>query len=145
MGASMLQVEPARSGASRRDPRMRARVLCIDDDPNVCDALARSLRLFGVEVIPAYFGMQGYWLAVTEKPDAIILDVAMPKGAGDEILECLRENSQTAHIPVVVITGKEDPGLSRYMYRLGANAFLNKPVNLDLLIEVLSGWLDLID
>lgn len=126
-------------------PRPRAKVLCIDDDPNMCDALARYLRQWGVEVLRAYFGMQGYWLAVTEKPDAILLDLAMPKGAGDEILECLKENSQTARIPVAVITGKQEPGLDRRMYKLGANAFFTKPVNLDMLVEVLSGWFDLID
>ncbi len=145
MATATFDVRAVRVRRPLRPLRPRAKVLCIDDDPNLCDALVRSLRLWGIEVIPAYFGMQGYWLAVTEKPDAILLDLAMPKGPGDEILDCLRENVQTAHIPVIVITGKQEPGLAHHMYRLGANAFFTKPVNLDMLIEVLSSWLDLID
>lgn len=110
-------------------------VLCVDDDPNVSEAIARRLAAFGIRVLRAYDGLQGCWLAVTEKPDVIILDVAMPNGTGSEILDCLKSNDQTVHTPVIVLTGKTDPGLRRQMEKLGAARFLNKPVPLEVLLE----------
>ena len=81
--------------------------------------------------------MQGCWLAATEKPDVIVLDVAMPKGNGVEILECLKRNGQTAGIPVIVLTGKADPGLCRRMQNLGAVRYLNKPIPFDKLLDAI--------
>ena len=82
-------------------------------------------------------GMQGCWLAATERPDVIVLDVAMPNGNGVEILECLKRNEQTAAIPVVVLTGNADPGLCRRMQRLGAVQYLSKPIPFDELLEAI--------
>jgi DNA-binding response OmpR family regulator len=113
------------------------RVLCIDDDPNVSAGVARTLRRRGIKVIRAFDGMQGYWHAVTQKPDVIVLDLLMPKGRGDEILECLKKNPQTAAIPVLVLTGVNDPGLQRRMEKLGAARCFSKPASVDdLLYEI---------
>lgn len=89
-------------------------------------------------MLRAYDGMQGCWLAVTEKPDMIVLDVAMPHGNGDDILECLKRNEQTASIPVVVLTGRTEPGLCRRMQKLGAVQYLNKPIPFDKLLDAIS-------
>ncbi len=122
----------------RRTPK----VLCVDDDPNVSEAIARAFSRHGLRVLRAFHGMQGLWLAASEKPDAIVLDLAMPKGSGEEILECLKRNPDTAHIPVVVLTGKHDPGLERHIRRLGADRFLAKPVPADTLLSEISSLID---
>lgn len=111
-----------------------ATVLCVDDDPNVSEAVARAFSQHGVNVLRAFHGMQGLWLAANEKPDAIVLDLAMPKGSGEQILECLKRNKETARIPVVVLTGKSNPGLERRMQRLGADRFLAKPTPAEALL-----------
>jgi CheY-like chemotaxis protein len=67
-------------------------VLCVDDDPNISEAIGRRLQRFGIRVLRAYHGMQGCWLAATEKPDVIVLDVAMPKGSGVEIRKWRKRN-----------------------------------------------------
>ena len=113
-------------------------VLCVDDDPNISEAIGRRLLRLGIRVLRAYDGMQGCWLAVTEKPDVIVLDVAMPNGNGVEILECLKRNEQTATIPVVVLTGKAEPGLCRRMQKLGAVQYLSKPIPFDELLEAIT-------
>ncbi|MDY0165216.1 MAG: response regulator [Thermoguttaceae bacterium] len=122
--------------------RKAPKILCVDDDPNVSEAIARAFSRHGVEVIRAFHGMQGFWLASTEKPDAIVLDLAMPKGPGEEVLECLKRNAQTARIPVIVLTGKSNPGLERHMQRLGADRFLVKPTPADTLLAEISSLLD---
>ena len=113
-------------------------VLCVDDDPNISEAIGRRLLRLGIRVLCAYDGIQGCWLAVTEKPDVIVLDVAMPNGNGEEILECLKRNGQTASIPVVVLTGKADQCLCRRMQKLGAVQYLNKPIPFDKLLDSIS-------
>ncbi len=110
-------------------------VLCVDDDPNISEALARVFQCHGIRVLRAFFGMQGFSQAVTEKPDVIILDLAMPKGQGTEILECLKRNRQTADIPVIILTGNSDPGLKRKVQNLGAARFFNKPIPFDELLD----------
>ena len=110
-------------------------VLCVDDDPNISDAIARRLLRHGIRVLRAYDGMQGCWMAATEKPEVIVLDIAMPKGNGVEILECLQRNKQTANIPVVVLTGNTDPSLCQTMQDLGAVRFLSKPIPFDELLN----------
>lgn len=110
-------------------------VLCVDDDPNISEAIARRLLRHGIRVLRAYDGMQGCWLAATEKPAVIVLDVAMPNGNGVEIIECLKRNKQTANIPVVVLTGKTDPSLCQTMQDLGAARFLSKPIPFDELLD----------
>jgi DNA-binding response OmpR family regulator len=113
-------------------------VLCVDDDPNISEAIGRRLLRLGIRVLRAYDGMQGCWLAVTEKPDVIVLDVAMPNGNGVEILECLKRNEQTANIPVVILTGTTDPGLCRRMQKLGAVQYLSKPIPFDELLAAIA-------
>jgi DNA-binding response OmpR family regulator len=117
------------------------KVLCIDDDPNVSEALARRLHSHGIEVSMAFCGMQGFWQAVTEKPNVIILDYSMPKGDGCQILECLKRNPQTANVPVIVLTGKVDAGLKNRMLKLGADRFFTEPVPFDALLDELSRYL----
>jgi DNA-binding response OmpR family regulator len=110
-------------------------VLCVDDDPNISEALGRRLARLGIRTLRAYDGMQGCWLAATEKPDIIVLDVTMPNGNGVEILECLKRNGQTASIPIIVLTGNTDPSLSRRMQKMGANQFLHKPIPFEVLLQ----------
>ena len=110
-------------------------VLCVDDDPDISEALTRVFHRHGIRVLRAFLGIQGFSQAVTEKPDVIILDVAMPKGQGTEILECLKRNPQTADIPVIILTGKRDPGLKREVQNLGAARFFNKPIPFDELLD----------
>ncbi len=117
-------------------------ILCVDDDPNVSEGIARAFSRHGVEVLRAFHGMQGLWLAANQKPDAIVLDLAMPKGSGEEILDCLKRNAATAHIPVIVLTGKSDPGLQRRMQRLGADRFLAKPTPADALLSEIRSLID---
>ncbi|MEX2317292.1 MAG: response regulator [Pirellulales bacterium] len=119
-------------------------VLCIDDDPDFSDALKCRLETYGVAVIRAFSGMEGYRLAFTHPASAILLDYNMPNGQGDYILGRLQDNNATRAIPVIIITGVRDKSLERKMYGLGAKRFLNKPVQFDALRNELANYIDIL-
>jgi CheY-like chemotaxis protein len=119
-------------------------VLCIDDDPDFSEALKCRLETYGVAVIRAFNGMEGYRLAFTQPASAILLDYNMPNGQGDYILGRLQDNNATRAIPVIVITGMHDKSLERKMYGLGAKRFLNKPVQFDALRDELANYIDIL-
>ncbi|MEO1496235.1 MAG: response regulator [Planctomycetota bacterium] len=114
---------------AKRRFRPRHRVLWVDDDPNVAAAYARRLRRKRIEILPASDGMQGYWQAVTSRPDLIVTDLRMPRWQGGDLIECLRANAQTASIPLVVLSGYVTRKLQRELYDAGAASVLEKPVD----------------
>ena len=127
-------------------PRIRPRILCVDDDPNVSAAIARRLRPFDIDVLRAYSGMQGYWQMVTESPDAVIVDLAMPNGSGEELIECVMRNKATMHIPLIVLTGSSGRSCSQAtLFRAGISGFLRKPVTCEQLLWELGHHIDLCD
>jgi DNA-binding response OmpR family regulator len=87
--------------------------------------------------------MQGIWEAVRKRPDLIIMDLAMPNGDGCYILRCLRDNVQTASIPIIVLTGMRDQALAARVMHAGADHFLRKPISFDELLHNMSRFIDL--
>jgi CheY-like chemotaxis protein len=115
----------------------RPTVLCVDDDPDVTSAIQLILSNYDVEVIRDVYGQQGVWDAIRRKPDLIITDLAMPHRTGEELMECLKRNQETAAIPVIVLTGQRGEHVAGHVMRLGASHCLRKPVHyLDLLRAV---------
>ena len=85
------------------------RVLIIDDDNAIRVVVRISLsKLGGYCVLDASSGLEGLEIARKEHPDAIILDLAMPKMSGFEVLQQLQENPLTQSIPVVLLTANAD-------------------------------------
>jgi CheY-like chemotaxis protein len=116
-------------------------VLCIDDDPQVSDVIRDRLDIYDVKLLSAYDGMQGFWLAVTHKPDVIITDLRMPMGDGATIIESLKRNAKTASIPIIVLTAKYESGIRRHMEKIGAASFLSKPIFFNDLLEELRRYI----
>jgi CheY-like chemotaxis protein len=119
-------------------------VLCIDDDVDFSTAMKCRLESYGVAVIRAYSGMEGYRLAFTRPASAILLDYSMPDGQGDYILGRLKDNPVTNQIPVIVITGKSDKMLRRRMLNMGAKEFFTKPVRFERLRDALAQYVDIL-
>ena len=119
------------------------KVLCIDDDPEITRSIQLRLRPFHVNVLRAFHGMHGFWLAMTEKPDLIITDVNMPQGQGDYVVECLKRNSETCEIPVLVLSGRRDDATKTMMRNLGVESYFTKPCNADELLNVVGTFVSL--
>jgi DNA-binding response OmpR family regulator len=121
----------------------RPKILCIDDDPAIATAIAIRLRPYNVDVVSAFFGAQGIWLAVTEEPDVIITDMRMPQGEGRHVVECLQERADTCDIPVIVLTGIRDVNIELRMRALGVKWYFHKPLHFDTLRDALTKIIDL--
>ena len=118
-------------------------LLCIDDDPQVTEAIQLRLRDYEIDVRTACHGMHGFYEAMSEKPDLIITDIHMPQGEGDYLVECLQNNCERRDIPIIVLTGERDPTLEGRMCRLGAQEYFVKPVLFEELRDAISRYLPL--
>jgi DNA-binding response OmpR family regulator len=117
-------------------------VLLIEDDDDFAFAVQLRLRDYGLQVIRAAAGAEGYRQAFTGGPRAIILDYELPEGNGDYVLQRLKESSVTRDIPVIALTGRRETGVERQMRGLGVCEFLNKPVDWKRLRKALTSVLD---
>ncbi|MCA9264021.1 MAG: response regulator [Planctomycetales bacterium] len=118
-------------------------ILCIDDDPEISRSIELRLRPYRVQVLRAFHGMHGFWLAMTEHPDVIITDINMPQGQGDYIVECLKRNAETSDIPVYVLSGRRDESLKKRMRQLGVEDYLTKPCDADALLAAIEQFVEL--
>ena len=107
---------------------MADKILVADDEKEIRSLLDDFLKVEGYEVVLAADGEQALELAETEDPQAIILDIKMPKMDGNEVCKRLKENEQTRFIPVIIITGFGDNKLDAL--DKGADDFVNKPFDM---------------
>ena len=82
----------------------RARILVVDDEPDLVDTIQRRLEYFDWDVTTAFNGEEGLENAVSEKPDLIVLDIEMPVMDGHEMLKQLRKHPDLRNIPVIMCT-----------------------------------------
>ena len=118
-------------------------MLVIDDDPDISRALALRLEGYGIEVIRAFNGLEGFWTGLERLPDLIITDMNMPNGEGNYIFGRFKSHPLTQNIPVIVLTGQDNPGLKRLMLSLGVNAYFQKPIVFEELLHQLRQHLEL--
>lgn len=119
------------------------RVLAIDDDPNVLQAIQREFHRYDIDLLQAYHGAHGIWLATTQQPDLIITDLRMPQGRGEYVVDYLKENRMTCGIPIIVLTGLLDDRLERRMWKLGISEYLTKPISLKVLCKAVGRFVEL--
>ncbi len=106
------------------------RVLIVDDEPALREALRAGLELAGYEVHEAADGAEGLAKATPLRPDMIVLDVRMPGLDGYGVCRRLKANPATQRIPVIFLTGADDAGLHRRVREAGGTACLPKPFRL---------------
>src|ERR1039458_7648117 len=108
------------------------KLLIVDDDEAMRGLL--RVRLAGTyEVFDTGDPEQALALALEHKPDAVLLDLMMPKFSGFELCQSLNSLSYTSRIRVFIITGKGSGEAQEYCKNLGAAGFFQKPVDFDLL------------
>jgi DNA-binding response OmpR family regulator len=110
-----------------------AKILVVDDDPDLVESVTMILENKNHEVIQAYGGIEGLEKAKAEKPDAIILDVMMPDKDGYEVCKELKGDPEYSDIPILLLTAvvSQIPN-SAYTSRMGmeteADDYIDKPV-----------------
>jgi Response regulators consisting of a CheY-like receiver domain and a winged-helix DNA-binding domain len=113
---------------------MKRKILVVDDEVAIVRVLRDRLEMEGFEVLTAYDGAQGVEIARKEQPDLIIMDITMPNMDGLTATRLLREQPETAHIPIVMLTARGQESDERAGYQAGGcalfhEAFQHSPVS----------------
>ncbi len=103
------------------------KVLLVDDEPRIREMAEHILRRPDRAFFHAADGAEAVTLAVAEKPDIILLDYMMPEKTGLEVIEDLRNNPFTAHVPIVMVTATSDLDTRIALMRAGADDCISKP------------------
>jgi two-component system OmpR family response regulator len=106
-----------------------ARLLVVDDEPNIVDLLATSLRFAGFEVATARNGSEALRLAPEFQPDLLVLDVMMPGIDGFSVVRRLRQDGMT--VPVVFLTARDATEDKVTGLTLGGDDYVTKPFSLE--------------
>lgn len=117
------------------------KVLIIEDDPSFLRAVSHIIEKEGYSVITASNGMTGLRMAKEDKPDLLILDVMLPGLDGFEICSRLRNEPQTAKLPIIMLSAKGQETDKTTGLKVGANEYLTKPVDRALLLEKVTALL----
>ena len=103
---------------------MEKLILVIEDEAPIVEILKFNLTKSGYKVLAAYDGEEGYRLALTEKPDLILLDVMLPKMDGFEVCKKIREKHST---PIIMLTARDEEVDKVLGLELGADDYCTKP------------------
>ncbi len=115
-----------------------ARILIVDDSPTQTLSLSKILKKHGHEVLTAKDGEEGVEVAKKELPDLVLMDVMMPKINGFQATRQITKNPSTSHIPVIIVTTKDQETDRIWGARQGAKSYVTKPVEEDLLMDAVN-------
>jgi len=132
-------------GYREEQPMKRAKIMVVDDDPDLRQALSLRLRANNFETINVCDGYSAIAMAQKERPHLIILDLGLPAGDGYAVLKNLQEYPALAVIPVIVLTARDPESNEKRTLESGAVAFFQKPADNDELLGVIraclrTGW-----
>jgi two-component system alkaline phosphatase synthesis response regulator PhoP len=118
-----------------------ARVLVVDDEPDVLLLCRLNLEQRGHQVLEAPNGDEALQLARSDRPDLVVLDLMLPGIDGYQVLQELRAGEETSEVPVLVLTAKSLQADRERSRQLGAAAFLTKPFLPDELCDLVDAIL----
>jgi CheY-like chemotaxis protein len=116
------------------DKKDKKTILIVDDNADTRLLLSARLKAHQYKTIFAADALQAMSIALKERPDAILLDLALPGGNGLMVLERFKANIALCDIPVIVVTADDPLTAEGRAIEAGAVAFLQKPVEQDKLI-----------
>ena len=132
---SRPQRAPAAAGATQPGPLTGKKVLLVDDDPDIIQALQAGFSGSGAEIKVATDGNRASDLAASEQPDLIILDMMLPRRSGFLILERLRPKKVKGQKPfIIMVTANEGKRHEAFARSLGVEEYLMKPLRMDRLM-----------
>jgi DNA-binding response OmpR family regulator len=126
-------------------PVNRAKIMVVDDDPDLRQALSLRLRANQYDTVNVCDGYSAIAMAQKEHPHLIILDLGLPAGDGYAVLKNLQQYPALATIPVIVLTARDPEGNEKRTLESGAVAFFQKPADNEELLGVVraclqTGW-----
>lgn len=129
------QPEAPRAHARRPGP---LRCLIVEDNADAAHMLEMALTIEGHEVMVAHDGPAAIEIAAAFRPEAVILDIGLPRMTGYEVATAIRQLPDLAHVIIVGVTGYGQPADYEQSQRAGFNAHLVKPVDTETLLDALA-------
>jgi two-component system alkaline phosphatase synthesis response regulator PhoP len=120
----------------------RAKIMVVDDEPNIIQTLQDRLEMNDYTVISACNGKEGLDKAINEKPDIILLDVIMPIMDGHEMLERLRKTEAGKGIAVIMLSARSQTDDIARASSCGIEDYIIKPFDLSELLAKIEGILE---
>ncbi len=121
---------------------MTKRILIAEDERNIAESLRFLLTRAGHEVSLAADGDEALAMLRRAPPDALVLDLMLPKRSGFDILKTLRAADETRALPILMLTAKGQANDRRTAEDLGVDAFVTKPFANDEVVETVARLLD---
>ena len=106
-----------------------ARILIVDDSPSQLMGIRRIVEKLGHEALTAEDGAAGVEVAKRELPDLILMDVVMPNLNGFQATRTIAKDPKTSHIPIILVTTKDQDTDRVWGLRQGAKAYVTKPID----------------
>lgn len=116
---------------------MKKKILLVDDEPEIQTIIGARLAAAGYEVLIAKDGQEGLNMARSESPDAVLLDLMIPKIDGFKVCRMLKFDKSFENIPVIIFSARGSDADKKMAEQVGANAYLVKPFNLDLFAQTI--------
>lgn len=113
----------------------KKKILIVDDERDIVKALTIRLKASGYDVVTAFDGAQGVFMAHKEQPDLIILDIRMPAGDGFSVAERLKRSTHTFTIPIIFLTGSPERNAEERATKVGARFYIKKPYDPEELLD----------
>lgn len=129
---AVTQLQPCESGTDRRQS-----ILIVDDDRAQVEALAIRLQKQGFTTVLAHEGQRGLRLAQERRPDLVLLDLRLPDVDGFEICGRLVDSPDTCHIPIIIVSGSDEPDIVRSARAAGCQFFIGKPYDPNALLTLI--------
>lgn len=116
-----------------------AKILIVDDDMTITQLMKVLLTMDGHQPTTVNDSTQAMDVAAAIHPDLITLDLMMPGLTGFELCELFRQDSRFAHIPILIISARDDPESKDQAIKCGARDYLTKPFGVDTLTQKVKG------
>jgi DNA-binding response OmpR family regulator len=124
------------------DTMANSKIMIVDDDPDLRQALRLRLRANKYDTVNAGDGYSAIAMAYKDRPDVIILDLGLPAGDGFVVPDRLQKDDKLSAIPVIVLTARDPQSSERRALQSGASAFFQKPVDNAELLDVIRATLE---
>ena len=124
-----------------RSGKNMAKILVVDDSPTILAGTSKIIKSAGHDVIQAESGAQAIEKANSENPDVIIMDVVMPDMNGFQATRKLTSSPETKHIPIIMLTTKDQETDKVWAKRQGASDYIVKPPKPDDLLAKINSLL----
>ena len=120
---------------------MGARILIVEDDPDILRLLLLAVNGAGYQAVPAYGGDDAIRKVKAQPFDLVVTDLSMPKVSGVEVIQSIKTDPATQHIPVIAVTAHVWDSISQSARQVGCDGFISKPFSFKQVVQEIAKYL----